>query len=166
MLKQNLSYQTALQTLRTIDQYTAADFDTLGISEQDFLLVSGPAVWQRNHIPVVLRTLNALLFGTLEVMAMPKITVPTEFVAAIVASFVHPANRQIACIWLATERLAGFAAAELASKAQLGEIEPVSYDQLFALTLLLSDTQESTAARQAFQRRMNLAFNQAMEIPQ
>lgn len=158
----NLSYETALATLRIIDQYTSADFDTLGINEQDFEYASGPQPWRRDNINRVMRTLNALTFGTLEVMAMPKIVVPAEYIAAIVSSFVHPANRMVACVWLAQERQTGVGALELSARNQTtSQMDPASADQLFALVIALSDNDASTEARKNFRHRLGLAVEKA-----
>lgn len=158
----NLSYETALSTLRVIDQYTSADFDTLGINQQDFEYAAGPLPWRRDNITRVMRTLNALIFGTLEVMAMPKIVVPSEYVAAIVASFVHPGNRMVACTWLAMERQTGVGALELSARNQTtSQMDPTTADQLFALVCQLSDTDASTEARANFRARLGLAIEKA-----
>lgn len=158
----NLSYETALATLRIIDQYTSADFDTLGINQQDFEYASGPQPWRRDNITRVMRTLNALTFGTLEVMAMPKIVVPAEYVAAIVSTFVHPANRMVACVWLAQERQTGVGALELSARnATTSQMDPASADQLFALVCQLSDTDASTEARANFRTRLGLAVEKS-----
>jgi len=161
-MKANLSYETALATLKVIDQYAAADFDTLGISQQDFELVSDRTVWLRPHLPIVMRTLNALIFGTLEVQGISKIVVPSEYVAAIVASFVAPSNRMLACTWLAQERQTGVGAIELSARAQAtAEVGKTSGDQLFALVLQLSNHDASSEARRNFRNRLGLAQEQA-----
>lgn len=154
----NLSYETALATLKVIDQYAAADFDTLGISQSDFELVSDRKVWLRAHIPVVMRTFNALLYGTLEVQGIPKIIVPAEYVAAVVASFVAPENRMLACVWLAQEHKTGASAIELSARAHsTAQMGTTSGDQLFALVLQLSNNDASTEARKNFRARLGLA---------
>lgn len=157
----NLSRATARSVLRTIDKYTVADFDGLGITQQHFELATGEQPWRRDHIHAVMKTLNAILFGTLEQLAMPKIQVPAEYVAAIVASFVAPGNRMVACVWLASERKTGVGALELAARAHTDELVPTSATQLFALVVELSDTDESTQARLNFLDRLGLAFANA-----
>lgn len=164
-INMNLSYETAYANLKMIDQYIAADFDALGITQQDFELFSGSQPWKRDVITRVMRTANALLFGTLEVMGMPKIVVPSEYVAAIVATFVHPANRMIACIWLAQERQTGVGALELSARAQTtSQLDPTSAEQLFALVQLLSDSDESNEARKRFRAKVGLAVEKSLNI--
>lgn len=154
---QNLSFETARATLKVIDQYMAADFDTIGVSQSDFELTSNSAVWLRPHLPVVMRTLNALIFGSLEVQGIGKIIVPSEYVAAVIASFVAPPNRILACIWLAQERQTGVGALELSARATPAEIVRTTGDQLFALVLQLSNDDAASEARRNFRNRLGLA---------
>lgn len=163
----SLSYETALATLKVIDRYVAADFDTLGIREQDFELASGAKPYVRQDLPVVMRVLNALTFGSLEVMGMPKITVPAEYQAAIIAAFVAPANRMAACVWLSQERQTGAGALEMSARNQTtSQLDPASADQLFALVVALSETSASTEARLNFRNRLGLAVERAQELAQ
>jgi hypothetical protein len=162
----NLSYEAALQVLKVIDKYTAADFDALGITESDFEIASGNAPWRRDQLIRVMRTLNALVYGSLEVLALPKIRVPSEYVAAIVASFVHPSNRMIACTWLAMEKQTGAGAMDMSSRNTTQEIEHASAEQLFSLVIALSDTEASTDARKSFRKRLGLAVEEARRTVQ
>lgn len=159
----HLSYATAHAVMIAIHDYTSPDFDALGITQQDFLLAAGEAPWTRQHIPRVMKTLNALIYGTLEVLAMPKIVVPAEYVAAIVSTFVAPGNRMVACVWLAQEHKTGASALELGARADsAASISPTSADQLFALVIQLSDTDQSLAARREFTRKLGIAVNDSM----
>lgn len=159
-----LSLATARSVLRGIGDYTSADFDQLGINKEHFDLTCGARPWKRDHIPPVMRTLNALMFGTLEQLGMPKITIPAEYVAAIVATYVAPGNRMIACVWLAQEHRTGVGALELSARGQQSkELAPATADQLFALVVALSDSDETTEARKNFLRRLSVAYDQATE---
>jgi len=158
----NLSYSVARAVLVGIDKYTVSDFDGLGITQQHFEMATGTLPWRRDQMSPVMRTLNALLFGTLEQLGMPKIVVPSEYVAAIVASFVAPGNRMVACIWLAQEHKTGVGAIDMSARAQAGsEIQATSAEQLFALVVQLSDTDASIEARKNFHRRLGIAINNA-----
>lgn len=151
-----LAYEAALATMSSIADYTSADFDTLGISYQDFNLVYGNTQWTRDQRRRVTQTLDALLFGTLDVIGLPRIAVPAEYVAAVISSFVAPANRQIACIWLAEQRATGPRAIDLAAAGvEALHVDPVSASQLFALVILLSENDRSSEVRQSFAQRMD-----------
>lgn len=160
-----LSYETALATLRVIDQYAVADFDALGIRPEEFEMLSGHQPWLRHNLPVVMRALNAVTFGTLEVMGMPKITVPAEYQAAIIASLVAPGNRMAACVWMSQERQTGAGALEMSARNQTtSQLDPASADQLFALVVALSESDVSTEARRNFRIRLGLATEKATEL--
>lgn len=164
-MEQNLSYATARAMLRTIEQYTPADFDTLGITEENFETTASQQPWRREQRTIIIRTLNAILFGSLEIMAIPKLIVPAEFVAAHVATIVAPANRMVACVWLAQERQTGVGALELAARQVTpSQYDPCSADHLFALVCLLSDTEESNFARDRFRTRLGLRINEAARL--
>jgi len=159
----SLSYETALATFRVIDQYVAADFDSLGIRPEDFALTSGYQTWVRQDLQRVMRTLNAITFGTLEIMGMPKIVVPAEYQAAIIAGFVAPPNRMAACIWLSQERQVGAGALEMSARGQsTTQLDPASADQLFALVVALGESHYTTEVRQNFRARVGLAVEKAI----
>lgn len=159
---QHLSFETAYATLKALDEYMVADFDTLGITDTDFKLVHGNNPWRRDQIHRVMRTLNALIFGTLEVMGMPKIVVPAEYVACVVSAIVGPGNRMTACIWLSQERQTGVGALELAARGnQSTTLEPASADKLFALVMLLGNQQANTDARNNMMKKLGIAKENA-----
>lgn len=144
----NLSYETAAALLRNIDKYTAADFDALGINTEDFELLNSDMPWRRENLARVMRTFNAMIFGTLEIMGMQKIVVPSEYVAAVIVGVVGYGNMMTACIWLATERQTGIGALELSARSQTtSQIEPTNSDQLFALVATLTASEKHSLAR-------------------
>lgn len=158
----HLSYNTAIAMLRSIEQYTPSDFDVLGISQEDFERLSSPRPWRREEMSRIMRTITCILFGTLEVQGVPKIVVPSEFVAAHVVACVHPGNRMIACIWLAQERQTGAGALELAQRhEQPSQYDPTSADHLFALVCLLTDTSEANMARDRFREKLGLRIEES-----
>lgn len=151
----NLSMETALGTMHAIAAYTSADFDALGIQPQDFSLTYDAIPWTRDNRRRVMATLDSLMFGTLDVMGLPRIAVPAEYVAAIVSTFVAPMNRMVACIWLAEQRSTGTRAMDLAAAGVDGDVDPASASEIFALVVALSQTDASTQVRQAYRARMN-----------
>lgn len=159
-----LSYETAIAMLRTIQLYTPSDFDVLGITQEQFEKVSGPTPWRREEMNLVIRTMNAILFGSLEIMAVPKITVPSEFIAAHIVALIHPGNRMVACIWMAQERQTGVGAMDLAARQDGASVyDPTSADQLFALVCQLSDSSYANTAREQFRERLGLKIEAAEE---
>lgn len=152
-----LSYETALTTLRNIEHYLTADYDALGIRKEEFELVSGPKGWLREDLRPVMRTLNALTFGTLELMGMPKIIVPAEYQAAIITACVAPGNRMAACVWLSQERQTGAGALEMSARNQTtAQMDPASADQLFALCVSLASSDSAGEARLNYALKMGI----------
>jgi len=160
----NLSEETAVATLRVIEHYLPSDYDTLGITEEEFALFHGPLTWRRDYFPRVIRTANALIFGSLEQMALPKIVVPAEYVAAVVAVCVHPANQMACCIIMAQERATGVAALELAARGSSPtSIDPTSGDQLFALVAILNSKDQTNFARKTLRKKLGLRIDEALK---
>lgn len=160
---QNVSVSTAIALLRTIERYTPADFDVLGITQENFELLSQRDTWRREQLHIIIRTFNSVLFGTLEIMGLPKLVVPSEYVAAHITSIVAPENHMHCCILLAMERQTGVGALELAARqASPSQYDPTSADHLFALVCLLQDTDESNYARTRFRQRLGLRVEEAL----
>lgn len=160
----NLSFESAYALLKRIDQYVAADFDALGITPQDFQLVANDAPWRRDNLNRVMRTMNALLFGTLEVMGMPKIVIPSEYLAAIITAVVAPANRMVCCVWMAQERQTGIGALEQSARSQAtSQLDPTSADALFALVVMLTDSNGSNEARIRMHKKLGVAIQRENE---
>lgn len=158
----NLSFQTARAMLINIEQYTPSDFGVLGITREQFEEVAQPQNWKREKMHIIMRSLTSIMFGSLEIMGVPKITVPAEFCAAIISTLVHPANRLMACIWLSQERIAGPGALDLSARHEsVQQFDQATADQLFALVCLLSDTEAANTARIRFVERLGLAIEKA-----
>lgn len=153
-----LSYTTAYAAMKVVLDMMPADFDALGITRQDFELLTQKEHWVRPHMPKVMRTINSLLYGTLEVMGMPKITIPSEYVAAAVTIFIAPANRLPACVWLSQEHRTGVNALELSARQERGgAFEFTSADSLFALVGRLTGSNAYAPERARFMTKIGLA---------
>lgn len=160
----HLSEQTALATLKIIEQFLPSDFDQLGITEEEFEQLSSNNPWRRDHIQRVVRTMNALIFGSMEVMALPKLIVPSEYVAAVIVAVVHPANVMACCILMAQERQTGAGALELAARgASPSQIDPTSSDQLFSLCCILFDTSAANFARIRLREKLGLRIENSLK---
>jgi len=148
--------------MRSIAEYTSADFDSLGISPEDYKLANGNTSWQREQRRRVVTTLDALIFGTVDVLGLGRFQIPTEYVAAIVSTFVSPVNRMVCCTWLAEQGTTGARAQDLAVAGQVAStVDKSTPSQLFALVCQLSETDESAQVRKQFESRMNVRMRQA-----
>lgn len=151
-----LSLSAALGTMKIIRDYASADLDSLGIQPTDLETLVGNAPWTVNDRRRVLATLDALMFGSLDKMGLPRVSLPAEFVAAVISVFVHPLNRFVCASWISESgRTQSYAAQALASHPGEGAgIERVTTQQIIGLLVLLEDGDTSTATRQGFQARM------------
>lgn len=126
-----VSLAVAQNCMTVISQGGASDaFEALGISDDDFALVTGSEPWIGADRGRVTSVLDGLTHGVLDVLGLPRIEVPCEFRASILATFVTAGNLAVACRWCETE-----ASAQEISLG--GTIAPVSARQLFALCLQL-----------------------------
>ena len=149
--------------LRTIEQYTPADYQVLGITQENFEELSGPGIFKREQIGRIMRTMNCILFSSLEVQGIPKIVLPSEFVAAHIVACVSPGNRMLMCIYMAQERQTGVGAMDQVQRVNLNsQYDQTSAEQLFALCCMLSDTEEANFARQRYMQKMGLRIEEAL----
>src|SRR5690606_2896054 len=73
------------------------------------------------------RCVEACRYGTMEFVGYPPIPAPAEFIAAVIAYYVHPVNIQTACLIME--------GAELTENITNGVARPVNAAPLFAFTL-------------------------------
>lgn len=155
-----LSFATAYSTFRVFGDYLSADFNALGITPQDWGVLTQAQPWRRDQLNRVMRTLTAVNYGVLEVMNIPKIQVPAEFVACAIAATVHPGNQMVACQWHAFERVTGVPVDDLAERNPAG-YDPATPEQLFALVLKLNNCDACDKARRDFEERVGIARQKA-----
>ncbi len=121
-----------------MDHITNADPEqvliNLGVTPETLKLVKGTIPWTvANRIEVV-RCLDALNHGVCDIVGIPKIALPAEYIAASIAKFVHPLNTQVACSWMEVKS----SAMEIASSNSKPMLhEEITAQQLFSLVMLL-----------------------------
>jgi hypothetical protein len=72
----------------------------IGCSEADWKLVTGKKLWLGVDRPRVKRVLDALIFGTIDMLGLPRMEISSEFAASVVAFFVSDVNIFTACHWI------------------------------------------------------------------
>lgn len=159
----NLSTSTAIALIGSIEHYLPTDFETLGITPEQFDLLAQPLPWLRETLPELVRVMNALIFGTIEKLTLPKLVVPAEYVACVISAVVHPTNIMAMCIIMSQERATGVGALELASRnAAPTAIDHTSADQLFALCAILTDKDRANQARVRLKEQLGIRIEKAM----
>src|SRR5262252_11120920 len=94
--EQSVRFQTALASIKLI-QASAG----LYLTEDDFDFLTSTKVWIATDRSRARRCVEACVYGTLDFVGYPRFPDPVEFIAAVIASYVHPVNIQTACIILA-----------------------------------------------------------------
>ena len=96
-----VSYAVAQNCMQLIKDGAVNDaFEALGIISQDFELACSQIPYigaDRGRVTTVLRS---LIWGTLDVVGLPRIEVPAEFIASVICVFVAPGNLAVACRWM------------------------------------------------------------------
>lgn len=147
-----LSLVTVKSIMKRIGNMVNADFQTLGVTEQDYQTTIDDADWAVSNKRTVVNVVEALLFSTLDNAGIPQHAMPAEFIAAVVGTFIAPNNQLLACNWIAERSNTGYAIGELATGAEPASLQQVSPAQLFAL-LQLAEA-DGTKARKDFQKRI------------
>ena len=133
-----------------------------GVNDAEMRLCRGDAPWIGTDRPSIVRTLESLLYGSLDVLGLPRIRIPAEYVASVLVTVVKPLNIALACSWMQREGSAALEA--LVTSAEVGgNIEPVSAERLFALCCELYDTTVRSEASASFDRRMDIAVQVASQ---
>ena len=132
----------------------------LGVSEEDFELATRDEVWTRNDRQSVVQTIEAVAHGGMDLLALPRLELPAEYLAAIIATIVRPVNFQIACRWL--ERGVTVAAEGIED----GSLEPVKANVLFVLTCELFGDEECTKARSVLEKKFAVRLREHDELDQ
>lgn len=131
---------------------------SVGVTPAELRLVTDPIPWVGTDRPSVVRAMESLLYGSLDVLGLPRIRVPAEYVAAVVCVCVSACNISLACSWMQREASASTDA--LVTAAELGgDIEPVSAERLFALCCEIYETEGRTAASSSFELRLKEAMD-------
>lgn len=71
-----------------------------GVTPELAKLVFGSAPWTATDRSHVRRVLDEICGGVLDRVGVPRVEVSAEYVAAVIAAFVHPTNVAVACRWM------------------------------------------------------------------
>ena len=94
-------------------------------------------------------------------------TVPAEYVGAVIAATVNPANQMLACVWLSAERSTGAGALEMSARGESNpSYDQASAEQLFAIVAALQDTEDSNEVRDRFRVKFGMRIEQTQETAQ
>src|SRR5436305_7867881 len=91
--EQSVRFQTALASIKLIQASAVLD-----LTEDDVDFLTSNKVWIATDRSRARRCVEACVYGTLDFVGYPRFPAPVEFIAAVIAYYVHPVNIQTACL--------------------------------------------------------------------
>src|SRR5256885_11881642 len=91
--EQSVRFQTAFASIKLIQAS-----GVLALTENDFDFLTSNKDWIATDRPRARRCVEACVYGTLDFVGYPRFPAPVEFIAAVIAYYVHPVNIQTACL--------------------------------------------------------------------
>src|SRR5499426_4742935 len=91
--EQSVRFQTALASIKLIQAAAVLDF-----TYDDFDFLTCNKVWIATDVSCDRRCVEACVYGTLDFVGYIRFPAPVEFIAAVIAYYVHPVNIQTACV--------------------------------------------------------------------
>src|SRR5204862_156157 len=91
--EQSVRFQTALASIKLIQASAVLD-----LTEDDFDFLTSNRVWIATDRSRARRCVEACVYRTLDFVGYPRFPAPVEFIAAVIAYYVHPVNIQTACL--------------------------------------------------------------------
>src|SRR5215212_1368829 len=86
--EQSVRFQTALASIKLIQASAVLD-----LTEDDFDFLTSNKVWIATDRSRARRCVEACVYGTLDFVGYPRFPAPVEFIAAVIAYYVHPVER-------------------------------------------------------------------------
>src|SRR5258705_12264470 len=120
--EQSVRFQTALASIKLIQASAGLD-----LTEYDFDFLTSNKVWIATDRSRARRCVEACVYGTVDFVGYRRFPAPVEFIAAVIAYYVHPVNIQTACL--------SMEGAEFTENIINGVERPVKAAELFACTL-------------------------------
>ena len=139
----------------------AGDF-VIDCQPEDRELLTSDLPWTALDRGRVQRALDALVCGSLDAVGIPRMALPSEFVAGAIAVAVRPINLLLACHFVA-DRVPTYPASLLASDPNEPEAPTISAQQL--LSMVLTCNQECGVFRSKFRKRLEIVERSALVSP-
>src|SRR2546428_13314907 len=120
--EQSVRFQNALASIKLIQASAALD-----LTEDDFDFLTRHHDWIATDRSRARCCVEACDYGTLDFVGYPRFPARVEFIAAVIAYYVHPVNIQMVCLIVE--------GAEFPANIINSDLRPVKAAELFALTL-------------------------------
>src|SRR5206468_597777 len=119
--------RAAQQECRDRSRTASTSLFTLSLHDALPIFLTSNKVWIATDRSRARRCVEACVYGTLDFVGYPRFPAPVEFIAAVIAYYVHPVNIQTACLIME--------GAEFTENIINGVERPVKAAELFAFTL-------------------------------
>src|SRR5699024_9639144 len=120
--EQSVRFQTALASIKLIQASAVLD-----LTEDDFDFLTSNKVWIATDRSLSRRCVEACVYRRLDYVGCSRFPAPVEFIASVIASYVHPVSIQTACLIME--------GAEFTENIINGVEHPVKAVELFAFSL-------------------------------
>src|SRR6266536_6665311 len=120
--EQSVRFQTALASIKLIQASAVLD-----LTADDFDFLTSDTVWIATDRSRGRRCVEACGYGTPDFVGYPRFPAPVEFIAAVIAYYLHPVNVQTRCLIME--------GAEFTENIIHGVERPVKATELFSFTL-------------------------------
>lgn len=143
----------ALSIIRATTDTLETSLVGYGVSKEQLKKVMNPAPWLGAERAAVRRTLDSLVYATVDCAGLPRIDLPAEYVAAVISVFVHPTNLMVACVFMEGKHNWVDEVARAANDPIQG-LERVSASELFGIICEILGDSEFPNARAAIEHKM------------
>jgi len=136
-----------------LNSSTVDIINSIGITGEEWELINGSRPWigvDRSHVT---RILDSLLFGMIDTIGLPRFELPAEYVATLVALFVHPVNYFSACSWLGSFQRGDDLANYTGKLEPIEGFEKCKAQTIFALVCQIRSTGSLKPMAQKFQQK-------------
>lgn len=88
----SLKYMQALAAIKLCEGGGIVD-----LTQDDFEFLTQSQVWVASQRSRVRRCIESCVYGALDMVGVARFPAPAEFIAGVIAFYVHPVNQMVAC---------------------------------------------------------------------
>src|SRR2546425_308265 len=136
--EQSVRFQTALASIKLIQASAVLD-----LTEDDFDFLTSNKVWIATDRSRARRCVEACVSGTLDFVGYPRFPAPVEFIAAVIAYYVHPVTIQTACLIMEGDQFTENIINGVVHPIKASELFPFSFSVRARNAGVLTDAEEN-----------------------
>lgn len=126
----------------------------LGLTPKVYEEVTSEIPWIAAQRTRMRAALDALCHATTDLAGLPRIEIPAEYVAAVIAVFVSPVNTPLACSFMGERFVTSADAASVGEPPPQG-MEHMTAAQLLALVCQIHGDDDGCAVRAQFEKALS-----------